>query len=253
MINWENDLPSYFMENSKIKQIIPGYVYREEQVSLSSNIAKAFREAEFLIAEAGTGIGKSYAYLIPAILWSVYEKDKVVVATKTKALQQQIIEKDLPALMEVLGLEFTYAEAKGQENFLCWNKYDQIIAGKIRLEKEEIELVEKVMLWAEQTLTGDRKEIMLENRLLKNWGILSADRQNCRKDACPHQEKCFRLKMIKKLSKADLIITNHSFLLSDIMLENKILPEYEYLIIDEAHSFDREAFDKLSVSFSLLT
>ncbi|SHH00263.1 ATP-dependent DNA helicase DinG [Thermosyntropha lipolytica DSM 11003] len=248
MTRWMDDVESIFKEDSRINQILPDYVYREEQVNLSLAIARALEKDEFLVAEAGTGIGKSFAYLIPAVLWAVQTGKKVVISTKTKALQQQIVEKDLPALRKILDLDFSYAEAKGRENFLCWNKYHQIIAGKKRLEKEELELIEKIMRWAEETTTGDRKEVMVEARLLKKWGIVSAERQTCFKENCPHQEKCFRMKMIKKVHKADIVVTNHAFLLADIMVENRVLPEYEYLIIDEAHSFEREAFDKLSVS-----
>ncbi|MBO8158350.1 helicase C-terminal domain-containing protein [Thermosyntropha sp.] len=246
---YKSEIERCFEDVEKVRRVIPDYVYREEQVNLSRSIIEVFEREEFLLAEAGTGIGKSYAYLIPAILWTAREKSKVVVSTKTKALQQQIVEKDIPNLRQVLDLDFTYAEAKGRENFLCWNKYMEILAGKKKLEKEEVELVEAILWWAEKTATGDRKELMLENRLLRHWRILAADRDSCRKEACPYQEKCFRLKMMKKLQKADIIITNHALLLSDILVDNKFLPEYEYLIIDEAHGFDREAFDKLAISF----
>jgi len=246
--NREN-VGKYYIHGGPIAKIIPGYRYREEQVCLSEKIAEVFMNQEFLIAEAGTGIGKTFAYLIPAVLWSVQEQEKVVVSTKTKALQQQLIERDIPALQKVVDFDFNYAEAKGRENYLCWNKYEKIRTGKKRLEASEMEFIESILQWAEQTGTGDKKELGIESELMKNWGLVASDRKTCLKGHCRYREKCFHLKMIKKLEKADIIIVNHALLLSDMLVNNSILPEYRYLIIDEAHTFVREAFDGFSRCF----
>lgn len=242
----------YYAPDGPMGKIIKNYRYRQEQTHLAAGIASAFVNSEFLVSEVGTGVGKTYAYLIPAVLWAVLEGEKVVISTKTKALQQQIIERDLPDLRKVLDYDFKFAEAKGRENYLCWNKYINILSGKKRLEPEEQEFMEAVLAWAETTKTGDRKELGISSQLMKNWGVVAADRRSCQKEMCKYHDKCFRLKMIRRLEKADVIVVNHALLLSDILVDNSILPEYHYLIVDEAHTFDRESFDKLSARFSYL-
>lgn len=244
-------IAEYFAPGGRMAASIPGYRYREEQVRLAESITNAFIDREFLVSEAGTGVGKTYAYLVPAILWAQEQKEKVVISTRTRALQQQLTEKDIPDMKKVLGREFVFVEAKGRENFLCWNKYMRITAGRKRLEPDELRFMEAILRWAEHTKSGDRKELTLDSSLMRKWGIVAADRKSCLRDSCPYSDKCFRLKMLKSLEKADLIITNHAMLLSDMLMKNSILPKYSYLIIDEAHTFDREAFDHLSLRFSL--
>ncbi len=242
----------YFRPGGLLEKVVPGFVYRQEQVCLAQGIAEAFTNSEFLVAEAGTGVGKTYAYLLPAFLWSLIEKERVVISTRTKALQQQIIGRDIPDLLEAASLDLKYMEAKGRENYLCWNKYTSILAGKQNLNESEQLFITRILSWAEKTQTGDRKELNIGADLMKHWSLLAADRRGCRKDICPYHEKCFRLKMMKNLHKADIIVVNHALLLSDLQVNNSILPEYQHLIIDEAHHFDRESFDKLSCSFSYL-
>jgi ATP-dependent DNA helicase DinG len=241
----------YFAPDGRMARLIPGYRYRKEQVRLAEEIVKAFLDQEFLVSEAGTGVGKSYAYLIPAVLWSQERKEKVVISTRTRALQQQLQEKDIPEIKKVLDCDFTAVEAKGRENYLCWNKYMKILAGRRRLESEEQQFIEAILRWAEDTKTGDRKELALGSSLMSKWGIVASERRTCLRDTCPYHDKCFRLNMLKSLERADLIITNHALLLSDMLLANSILPQYSYLVIDEAHTFDRLAFTHLSLRFSL--
>ncbi|MGI5912996.1 MAG: ATP-dependent DNA helicase [Syntrophomonadaceae bacterium] len=241
----------YFSINGRMAQHIHGYRYRQEQVKLAESIARSFLNSEFLVSETGTGVGKTYAYLIPAILWALDKKEKVVISTRTRALQQQLTSKDIPEIKKVLDCEFNVAEAKGRENYICWNKYMKILAGRKKLEIGEQAFIESILRWAEETKNGDRKELSLDSSLMKYWYVLSADRKSCLRDNCSFHEKCFRLKMLRSLEKADLIVTNHALLLSDIQAENSILPQYRYLIIDEAHTFDRLAFDHLSLRFSL--
>ncbi len=242
----------YFQPGGPVDRAVPGFVYRKEQVSLAQGIADAFTNSEFLVAEAGTGVGKTYAYLLPAFLWALIEKERVVISTRTKALQQQIIGRDIPDLLEAASLDLKFMEAKGRENYLCWNKYTSILAGKQTLNESQQLFITRILSWAEKTLTGDRKELSIGADLMKHWPLLAADRRGCRKDLCPYHDKCFRLKMMKNLHRADIIVVNHALLLSDLQVNNSILPEYKYLIIDEAHHFDRESFDKLSCSFSYL-
>ena len=130
-----NEIKKYFESSGPMEQLLPDYKFRQEQVNLTVAVSAALSDQEFLLAEAGTGVGKTFAYLLPAVLWSLQENEKVVIATRTKALQQQLIERDLPDVKRVIKADFTCAEAKGRENFLCWNKYINILAGKKRLQE----------------------------------------------------------------------------------------------------------------------
>ncbi len=248
------DISGYFREDNILSALVKDYIYRPNQAELAERIYSAFIDKEFLVAEAGTGVGKTYAYLIPAILWASDEKEQVVISTRTKALQEQLVEKDIPNITEALKVSIRTIEAKGRENYLCWNKYMQILAGKRPMNQAETKFIEKILTWAERTKTGDKKELLLRSNLMENWWIVAADRKSCLKDTCPYQDKCFRLKMIRSLDKADIIVVNHALLLSDITVDNSILPSYKFLILDEAHHLDQEAFTRLSnrVSFNEL-
>jgi len=235
----------------KMEEMLKGFTYREEQLRFANAVAGAFRDESFLAAEAGTGVGKTYAYLIPALIWAQQSQEKIVISTKTKALQQQIVDRDLPELEKVLGYKLKYIEAKGRDNYLCWNKYQTILAGKKRLELGETNFIEAILRWAEVTRRGDRKELPLNQELMKHWHIVAADRNNCQRELCKYRDKCFRLKMIKGMSTANMIVTNHALLLSDVMVDNSILPEFHHLIIDEAHTFIKESFDRLAHRFTL--
>ncbi len=241
-------IAAYFAPQGLLHEVVADYKYRSEQAELAAAIADAFLEDRFLVAEVGTGVGKTLAYLLPAIEWAKTQHEKVVITTKTRALQQQIIEKDIPDLIRALDMDITCVEAKGRDNYVCWNKYIEILAGKKALSAEEQEFMTAVLKWVETTRTGDKKELNLKNSLLRHWYLLAGDRRTCLRNKCRFHDKCFRLKMIKSLEKADLIITNHAMLLSDILVDNSILPEYQYLVVDEAHALEKESFDKLSLS-----
>ncbi len=251
MSNYLSLVQELFESGGKMEQTLEDFTYREEQLRFASAVAEAFQDELFLAAEAGTGVGKSYAYLIPALLWAKQSQEKIVISTKTKALQQQIVDRDLPQLEKVMGYKLKYIEAKGRENYLCWHKYQNILAGKRRLEAGQVDFFEALLRWAEVTRIGDRKELSLNQELMKHWDIVAADRNSCQRELCKFHDKCFRLKMIKGMIKADLIIVNHALLLSDVMVDNSILPEFQHLIIDEAHTFIKETFDRFAHRFSL--
>ncbi len=247
----DKQLAIYLGPEGKMEEGFPGFTFRQEQLKLAQGISHSFNDAAFMVAEVGTGVGKTFAYLIPAVLWALQNGEKVVVSTRTKALQQQIVDRDLPDLARIMDTRIKFAEAKGRENYLCWNKYEKIRAGKKSLEENEIDFVQAMLNWAESTRTGDRKELSLSSEVMKAWPVMAADRNSCLKNQCRFHEKCFRLKMLRNLEKADIVVVNHSLLLSDILVDNSILPAYENLIIDEAHTFIKESFDNLSYRFSL--
>jgi len=236
--------------DGEMERLMPGFCFRPEQLRIAEAVWRNIVNEEFLIAEAGTGVGKTFAYLVSAFLFVAASHEKMVISTRTKALQQQIIDRDIPQLVQVMKTPLKVAEAKGRENFLCWNKYINILAGKKHLNNGEISFMEAILTWAEATSTGDRKELNLSSDLMKYWPIVAADRYSCLKEQCRYHDKCFRIKMARNLEKADIIISNHALLLADMLVDNSILPEYKYLIIDEAHALVKEAFDKMALRFS---
>ena len=242
-------IPYYLGRGGKMEQL-PGFIFRQEQANMAEEVGNTLIGEMFLAAEVGTGVGKTFGYLIPAILFAVEEGKKVVVSTRTRALQEQIMQHDIPDLKKVMEVNFTAAEARGRENYLCWNKYINIISGRKNIEDNQVDFITAILTWAEKTRTGDRKELSLNSELMKEWGMVAADRNSCLRDKCKYHDRCFRLKMIRSLEKADIIIVNHALLLSDLLTEHSVLPEYEHLIIDEAHSFNRESFERLSTRFS---
>ncbi|MCX5779549.1 MAG: hypothetical protein NTV45_01735, partial [Firmicutes bacterium] len=138
-----------------------------------------------------------------------------------------------------------------RENFLCWHKYQNILGGKKHLDAGQTEFIASILSWAEATRSGDRKELDLNQELMQHWAVIAADRNNCQRELCRYHDKCFRLKMRRGMEKADLIVTNHALLLSDLKVDNTLLPEYDRLIIDEAHNFSKESFDMLAQRLSL--
>jgi ATP-dependent DNA helicase DinG len=243
------EISAYLGEEGKMQEI-PGFIYRREQENMAVEVGHALTQEMFLAAEVGTGVGKTFAYLVPAILFAVQSGEKVVVSTRTRALQEQILEHDIPDLKKIMEVHFTAAEARGRENYLCWNKYINIISGKKTIEDDQLGFINAILAWAEKTRTGDRKELTLNSELMNYWGLVAADRNNCLRDKCKYHDRCFRLKMIRALEKANVIIVNHALLLSDLLTDHSVLPDYEYLIIDEAHTFNRESFERLSTKFS---
>lgn len=241
---------TYYLGRDGKMQQLPGFIYRQEQANMAEEVGSTLVDEMFLAAEVGTGVGKTFGYLIPAILFAAENGKKVVVSTRTRALQEQILQHDVPDLKKVMEVKFTVAEARGRENYLCWNKYISIISGRKNIEDSQLDFINAILAWAERTRTGDRKELSLNSELMKDWGMLAADRNSCLRDKCKYHDRCFRLKMIRSLEKADIIIVNHALLLSDLLTEHSILPDYEYLIIDEAHTFNRESFERLSTRFS---
>ena len=131
------EVKTYLGPNGKMEQAFPGFTFRNEQLLMARGICNAFAEDEFMVAEAGTGVGKTFAYLIPAVLWAISNQEKVVVSTRTKALQQQIVDRDLPDLIKIMDGKILFAEAKGRENYLCWNKYRKSWQAKKDLKKRK--------------------------------------------------------------------------------------------------------------------
>ena len=235
-------------EDGLLTRTFPVYEYRPQQVEVLQAMADAFNEGQHLLVEAGTGTGKSLAYLLPAIYFAVQNGERVVISTNTINLQEQIHDKDIPTLQEVLPLEFRAALVKGRSNYLCQRRLD-IFRRNRRLDEEEMRLLAKVLVWLPSTMTGDRAELFLPTYAEQAlWHHISAEAETCSLDRCRYRQngRCFYYRAHEKAESAHLIIVNHALLLSDVAVQGRVLPPYRYLIVDEAHHLEAATTRQLS-------
>ena len=228
----------------------PGFEPRPEQVAMARAVAQALSTPESdapqqLLIEGGTGIGKSVGYLVPAILFALRNNARVVVSTNTINLQEQLIHKDIPdvlaALQDVQGLDlsrFRYTQFKGRANYLCLRRWSSLMAAP-SLSADEARMLARSLVWIDRTQTGDRSELSLRGREPAAFERISASGFA----ACPgaREGACFYRHAKDEASAAHLVIVNHALLLSDLKVEGALLPEYDYLIIDEAHNLEAQA------------
>ncbi len=239
-------------EEGLFAQRFPGYELRAPQIEMLRAVARAFNDSATLLVEAGTGTGKSLAYLIPAIYWAAQNNQRVVISTNTINLQDQLYHKDIPDVRQVVPVEFRVALLKGRSNYLCRQRFDSL-RRKEKPTLEETRVLAKVMAWLPSTTTGDSAELILmgpaENAV---WARLASDPDVCSAEHCEirAQGKCFFYRARAQAERAHLLIVNHALLLSDMATENRVLPEYKYLVIDEAHHLEEGATKAFSFEAS---
>lgn len=241
----KNEIVNIFNPGGQMEKILRDYEYREQQVSVVDRIIDSFNEHKCFFVEAGTGTGKSFAYLLPALYWSNKNKECIVVSTNTINLQEQLIEKDLILLKKVLSFPFKAVLVKGRNNYICKRKQKLLEKRSADIYSDnpdkQLELV-KILNWLEKTATGSRSELSF---VIKTdiWEELASESDLCMKTKCLYFDSCFFMLARKEVFSADLLIVNHHLLLSDAVLKNEngdsdngILPKYTKLIIDEAHN-----------------
>lgn len=229
----------------QLARSFPGYEHRPEQVEMLRAVCKAFNDPDHLIVEAGTGIGKSLAYLLPAVHFALQNGRRVVISSNTINLQDQLLHKDIPDLQKALGSDFSVAVLKGRSNYICMRRLRSFRRNH-QLSLEQARVLAKVLFWLAQTKTGDRAELLLIGNELSAWSDLQSDAETCLGELCPHRHtgECFFYHARERAERTHLVIVNHALLLSDLAMDNRLLPEYEYLIIDEAHHFEEVATDQ---------
>ncbi len=226
---------------------IDGFEEREEQVEMARAVAETLNEGGRLIVEAGTGVGKSLAYLLPAAIYAAQNNKRVVVSTNTINLQEQLVHKDLPMLVEALsaepelsGQDLDYTQLKGRSNYLCVRKWQHLRAQE-NLDEAEARLVAKTLLWLRSTGTGDRAEINLGG-----WNAAAPwDRLSAQGDCSATGSACFLRSARDRAAAAHIVVVNHALLLSDLAMGGSVIPDYDILIIDEAHHLEEEATRQL--------
>ncbi len=237
-----------FGESGMIAQAMrKAYEHRPQQIEMASAVDKALATKTHLLVEAGTGVGKSLAYLIPLILRTREENNRAVVATYTKALQQQLVGKDLPFLRSMLG-DFRYALCVGGENYLCLRRFDHLRIGNL-YEQNEIGPLNRLFAWSTGTRTGLRSELDFEPST-SLWGKACRQADLCFGRDCSYYKDCFyqRAKMVEQ--QAHILVANHHLFFADMATGGNVLPQYKAVIFDEAHQVEDVATDYLGVEIT---
>ncbi|MDD5370026.1 MAG: helicase C-terminal domain-containing protein, partial [Anaerolineaceae bacterium] len=225
-----------------------GYEHRPQQVEMLRAVADAFSHNKHLLVEAGTGTGKSFAYLVPAALWAVKNNMRVVVSTNTINLQDQLIQKDIPDLCAALGLQLNVTVLKGRANYLCPRRLE-LMRQRGPENAEEMRVLAKVLVWMQESQSGDRSEINLNGPAERDvWAHLCAEDEGCRTEICIKRTggACPFHRARQAAQSAHLLVVNHALLLADIATGSRVLPDYDYLIIDEGHHLESATTNALS-------
>jgi ATP-dependent DNA helicase DinG len=233
---------------------LPSYEVREPQLRMARAVAEAIERPGHLVVEAGTGVGKSFAYLVPAIHAAVEQNRKVVVSTHTIALQEQLLQKDIPFLRSVMPQEFSAVLVKGRSNYISLRRLETAVARQsVTFQKqEEFDQLADIRLWSRQTTDGSRSD--LDFRPLPSvWDAVQSENGNCLGRDCPTNKECFYFQARRRIWTANLLIVNHALFVSDLALRASgfgLLPEYDVAIFDEAHTLEAVAGEHLGLQLS---
>jgi len=215
------------------------YEYRPGQIQMAEAVMSAFQDQHHLIVEAGTGTGKTLAYLVPAVAAALGGRGRVIISTGTKNLQEQLMEKDIPFLQSVMPKKFTAAYMKGRNNYLCLQRFHRSGDSPVLSGLEEMDYFDEVTDWAKQTETGDRAELSNLPEHLSFWRHIDARSETCSGQKCPDFDPCFITRMRDRATQADIVVVNHHLFFADLALRDsaygRVLPDYTAVILDEAH------------------
>lgn len=239
--NWETMLEGSLEE----------YQRRDAQQEMIQAIQAAMEDGVHLMVEAGTGTGKSLAYLLPSIIWAKETQQKVLISTHTITLQEQLFQKEIPALREALPFSFSAAQLKGRGNYLCLRKFEAHINEGSQQFSHEIQLAKaQMVIWLTQTDSGDVEELHLPPSGQLFWQQVKSDTNSCLNRKCPWFSRCYYFRAKERAREADIVIVNHALLVSDLETESSILPSYQLGIIDEAHQLEDAATQHLGFHYS---
>jgi ATP-dependent DNA helicase DinG len=246
------NIDDFFAPGGMIGESFDGYERRQQQVDMASAVQKALSAKRHLVAEAGTGVGKSLAYLVPATEKAILGANRVVISTFTIALQEQLINKDIPCLNRCLPWSFKAALAKGKSNYICKRRLEFAIRRQMGLFDQFGDALAEINNWVTRTADGSLSDLPFipDSRV---WDAVKAEHGNCKGRKCGHWTSCFCQRAKRELENANVIVTNHALLFSDLALreaEFSILPDYKWVIIDEAHNIERVAEEHFGIEIS---
>ncbi|NMC46228.1 MAG: DNA polymerase III subunit epsilon [Chloroflexi bacterium] len=248
----EEETAANLEAGGSFSRYIPQFESRSQQVEMAHMIASALNNSQHFMVEAGTGTGKSFAYLVPAALWSTRNQARVVISTNTINLQDQLIKKDIPDTKAALDLDLRATVLKGRRNYLCPRRLEGLRYRGPRT-REEVRILAKVLVWLEKGGSGDRGELNLNGgQEWDVWSRLSAEDETCGAEACMARMGgvCPYYLARQRALRSHIIVVNHALLLADVVTENRVLPDYDYLIVDEAHHLEDASTNALSYKVS---
>jgi ATP-dependent DNA helicase DinG len=248
-------------EEGRIAKRLPSYEHRPQQLEMATAVERAIAEETHLVVEAGTGVGKSFAYLVPAILAVTGElelenkpRKPLIVSTHTINLQEQLFTRDIPFLKSVMPVEFSFVLAKGRSNYISLRRMSAAVgrAKSTFFQQQEFDQLESILEWSQHTDDGTRSELGF--RPLPNvWDEVASDRGNCLGKKCPTYKDCFYYQARRRAWNADVLIVNHALFFSDLGLRRagaSLLPDYDVVILDEAHTLEAVAGEHLGLSLT---
>ncbi|MGI9165204.1 MAG: ATP-dependent DNA helicase [Pyrinomonadaceae bacterium] len=228
-----------FGPDGLIAQAHPEYEYRPGQIQMARAVMRAFEERHHLIVEAGTGTGKTLAYLVPAVAAALGGRGRVIISPGTKNLPEKLMEKDIPLLQNVLPKKFTAAYMKGRNNYVCLQRLNRAQSSPVLDGLDEVDYFEDVTQWSRESPTGDRAELANLPEHLSFWRHIDARSDTCIGQKCPDFDPCFITRMRNRAQEADIVVVNHHLFFADLALRNSaygnVLPDYSAVILDEAH------------------
>ncbi|MCD6534697.1 MAG: DEAD/DEAH box helicase family protein [Deltaproteobacteria bacterium] len=241
----------YFFADGALAKVLPSFEFRAEQADLARAVVEVFNRKSFLLAEAGTGVGKSLAYLIPAALWAIRHEQRVVISTNTINLQEQLLNKDLPLLTEHLGLPVKAALIKGRSNYLCRRRVKEF-AEELKIDANSLdEELKELVAWAQTTGDGSRADFPSLPSAAA-WEMVASEADACLSSRCHDFGHCFFYKARREAAKAQLLVVNHHLLMADLQFPSDfgVLPRYEALVMDEVHHLEDAATGYLGENIS---
>jgi ATP-dependent DNA helicase DinG len=245
-----HDLDSIFAEGGPLSERISGYRLRVSQLDMAGRVLEAIESGKHLIAEAGTGTGKTIAYLIPAIL----SGKRILISTGTRNLQDQLFAKDLPLIRTVLSVPFQAALLKGRSNYLCRYRLAAILESDTGFSRDEVLDLQRIQRWSEKTRNGDIAEVASVSESSSLWPHVTSTVDNCLGQDCPDYQECYLVKSRRKAQESEVLVVNHHLLCADWALRDdgfgELLPAAEVVIVDEAHQLYDTASRFLGLSVS---
>lgn len=243
-----------FGPDGLISQAHPDYEHRSGQIQMASAVMRAFEERRHLIVEAGTGTGKTLAYLVPAVAAALGGRGRVIISTGTKNLQEQLMEKDIPFLQSVLPKTFKATYMKGRNNYLCLHRLGRAESSPVLEGLDEVDYFDEVTHWAKSSEVGDRAELANLPESLSFWRHIDARAETCLGQKCVDFEPCFITRMRNRAQDADIVVVNHHLFFADLALRNSmygsVLPDYSAVILDEAHLIEDVASEYFGAQVS---
>ena len=243
--------------NGLLSRALKGFEPREQQQQMMLNIIDAYNQNQIALIEAGTGTGKSLAYLIPALLWAAKHNERTVISTNTIALQEQLIHKDIPHLIKALNLQLKVVLVKGMNNYICLRKLEDAHSELLLFPGDDHKEIEKIEAWRKTAHEGSRSEMpFIPSPAV--WDRVGAESEACSHHECPHYQECYFYRARRQAQDAHLLIVNHHLLFSDLMKradqnnysETAILPTYKRIILDEAHHIEDIATEYFATRLS---